>query len=434
MSSESDRRLTVRGTLGAILALVALLVAPARAEELDRIVAIVDDDVVTASELFERLGFIERQFEQGGMELPPRDIVMSQLLERLVLDSLQLQLGRRAGVRISDEELTQAVGAIAQQNGMDLAAFQGALARDGMTYRQFRDQIRREMVIARVQQNRVNDRIYISPQELDNFLASPVGRAATADDFRVGHILLSVAITASDAVIAEAEAEAERIVAELRDGADFAQMAVAHSSGQRALEGGDLGWRKAGQLPSLFADEVLEADVGEVLSPIRSNSGFHIVKLVDKRGAGNTVIQQTKARHILIQPSEILSDTEAEARIGDLRARIEEGADFAELARDFSDDPGSALSGGELGWVMPGQMVPAFEERMNITEVGEVSDPFKSRFGWHIVEVLERRDQDMSDEFRERQALRILRDRRFDEELQAWLREIRDEAFVEVKI
>ncbi len=437
MAIASDMQRRFRRTLragGFALLACAGIGVQAASQELDRVVAIVDDDIVTATELLERLSFIERQFEQGGRQLPPRDVLMSQLLERLILDSLQLQLAGRGGMRISDEELTQAVASIAQSNGLDLPTFQQALAQDGMSYRQFRDQIRREMIIARVQQNRVNDRIYISPQELENFLASPVGRAATADDFRVGHILLAIAADASSAAIAEAEAEASRITAELRDGADFAQMAVAHSAGQRALEGGDLGWRKAGQLPSLFADQVLEAGVGEIIEPIRSASGLHIVKLMDRRGAGSTVIQQTRVRHILVQPNEIRSEGESEALINDIRARLEAGASFEDLARDYSDDPGSALSGGDLGWTQAGQMVPAFEERMMITAVGETSDPFRSRFGFHILEVLERRDQDMSDEMRERQALRILRDRRFDEELQAWLREIRDEAFVEVKL
>lgn len=439
MQSVSDPQRAVRAPLLAVLLLsAAALFAPApgqaASQELDRIVAIVDDDVVTATELLERLSFIERQFQQGGMQLPPRDVLMSQLLERLILDSLQLQMAARGGLRVSDEELTQAVASIAQSNGMDLPTFQSALARDGMSYRQFRDQIRREMIIARIQQNRVNDRIYISPQELTNFLASPVGRAATADDFRVGHILLAVAADAQPAAVAEAEAEAARITAELRDGADFAQMAVAHSAGQRALEGGDLGWRKAGQLPSLFADVVLEAEVGEVVEPIRSSSGLHIVKLMDRRGAGSTVIPQTKVRHILIQPDEIRSEAECEALIVDIRNRLEEGEDFAELARQYSDDPGSGLQGGDLGWSNPGQMVPAFEERMAITDIGEISDPFRSRFGWHVLEVLDRREQDMSEEMRERQAMAILRDRRFDEELQAWLREIRDEAYVEMKL
>lgn len=435
MGISSDLRFfaPLRSALAALLLFVAGSAA-AEVRELDRVVAVVDDDVVMATELVDRLRFVEAQFEANGMELPPRDALMSQLLERLILDSLQMQMGARAGVRISDEELTAAVASIAEGNNMTLDTFQQALAQDGMTYREFREQIRREMIISRVQQNRVNDRIYISPQELRNFLDSPVGRSATADDFRVGHILLAVDDAAEPEAARAAATTAEEIVAELRDGADFAQMAVAHSADQRALEGGDLGWRKAGQLPSLFADAVLEASVGEVLDPIRSSSGLHIVKLLEKRGASNTMVQQTRARHILVQPSEIRSDAEAEAIINDIRARIENGVSFADLARDLSDDPGSALSGGDLGWVMPGQMVPAFEERMADARVGEVSDPFKSRFGWHILEVLERRDQDMSDEFRERQAMRILRDRRFDEELQAWLREIRDEAYVEVRI
>ncbi|MEE4383458.1 MAG: peptidylprolyl isomerase, partial [Pseudomonadales bacterium] len=418
---------------GAAVVLLAVAAYGARGElrELDRIVAIVDDDVIMASELLERMRFIQRQFEASGRSLPPDDVLMSQLLERLVLDSLQMQMGRRAGIRVSEEELTRAVVSIAQQNGLDLEAFQAALAQDGMSYRDFREQIRREMVIGRVQQNRVNDRIYISPQELQNFLDSPVGRAATADDYRVGHILLSVSGDASADAVEAAEREASEIVEELRAGADFAQLAVARSAGQRALDGGDLGWRKAGQLPSLFAEAVIGADVGEVLDPIRSSSGFHVVKLMDKRGAGDSTVLQTHARHILVQPSEIRSETEAEELIRALHARLEAGEDFAQLAREHSDDPGSALSGGDLGWAMPGQMVPAFDATMNATEEGELSEPFRSEFGWHVLEVLERREQDMSDEVRERQAMRILRDRRFDEELQAWLAEIREEAFVE---
>lgn len=435
MASSSDFRL--RRLLSGLLAPLLLgfaVAASAQVQELDRVVAIVDEDVITATQLVERIQFIERQFEANDMELPPRDTLMSQLLERLVLDSLQLQMGERAGIRISDEELTGAVQGIAQQNGMDMAAFRQALAQDGMTYREFRDQIRREMIIARVQQNRVNDRIYISPQDLQNFLDSPVGRAATADDYRVGHILLAIADDAEPGAMEEAEAQAKEIVSELRDGADFAQMAVTHSAGQRALEGGDLGWRKAGQLPSLFADAVLGKDAGAVLDPIRSSSGIHIIKVLDKRGASNTMVQQTRARHILIEPSEIRSEAEAKALADDIRARIANGESFADLAREYSDDPGSALSGGDLGWTMPGQMVPAFEEKMNASEIGEISDPFKSRFGWHILEVTDRREADMSEEYRERQAMRILRDRRFDEELQNWLREIRDEAYVEIRI
>ncbi len=431
MTSEALLR-KVAGLLA--LPLLWVAVSASAFQELDRVVAIVDDDVVLASELVERLSYIEQQFASNNMQLPPRDVLVSQVLERLILDSIQLQMGQRAGVRVSDEELTQAMMGIAQQSGMNLDQFQRALAADGMSFRDFREQIRREMIVGRVQQNRVSDRIYISPQELRNFLESPVGRAATSDDFRVGHILLAVSDEASPAAVRAAEEKAQEIVSELRDGADFAQMAVAHSADQRALQGGDLGWRKAGQLPSLFAEQVLAASKGEVLDPIRSASGFHIVKVTDKRGTGNTLVDQTRARHILIQPSEIRSESEAENLIRDLYERIQDGESFDQLARDHSDDPGSALSGGDLGWIMSGQMVPAFEETMRATSTGGLSEPFRSQFGWHILEVTDRRAQDMSTEFRERQALRILQERRFDEALEAWLQEIRDEAYVEVRI
>ncbi|MCC5874216.1 MAG: peptidylprolyl isomerase SurA [Gammaproteobacteria bacterium] len=435
MAFEALKRNVAR-TCARLLALPLLLtgLAASAFQELDRVVAVVDDDVVLASELVERLQYIEQQFRANNMQVPPRDVLASQVLERLILDSIQMQMGRRAGVRIGDEELTQAVARVAQQAGMNLNQFQQALAQDGMSYADFREQIRREMIVGRVQQNRVSDRIYISPQELQNFLASPVGRAATSDDFRVGHILLAVPDDATPAAVREAEASAREIVAELRDGADFAQMAVARSADQRALEGGDLGWRKAGQLPSLFAEQVLGASKGQVLEPIRSASGFHIVKVLDKRGASNTVVDQTRARHILIQPSEIRSEREAENLIRDLYGRIQDGAAFDQLARDFSDDPGSALAGGDLGWIMTGQMVPAFEEVMGNTPTGRFSEPFRSQFGWHVLEVTDRRAQDMSTEFRERQAMRILQERRFDEALEAWLQEIRDEAYVEIRI
>ncbi len=422
----------------AIAGLVAAALVPAAAGAelrlLDRIVAVVDDDVVLASELENRMRFIERQFESNDIELPPREVLTRQVLERLILDSIQLQMGRRAGIRISDEELTRAIAGIARSNNMGVEQFRRALAADGLRYVEFREQIRREMIIARVQQNRVNDRIYITPQEVENFMDSPVGEAATADEFRVGHILLAVTDDASEEAVAAARREAERLHERLEDGADFAQLAVAHSDGQRALEGGDLGWRKPGQLPSLLADPVMEAEEGEVLEPIRSASGFHLVKVLDKRGAGTGVVRQTHVRHILVQPSEIRSEEEARRLIHEVHRRLEQGASFEQLARDHSDDPGSALSGGDLGWVSPEQMVPAFAERMREAEAGEVVGPFESEFGWHVLEVLGRRQQDMSKQFRERQAMELLRKRRFDEELQAWLAEIRDEAYVEIKI
>ncbi len=433
MTSDAMARLR---TAASALVLTGLLVLSqlVAAQQLDRIIAIVDEDVVLASELIERVQYVEMQFQSNNMQVPPREVLMSQVLERLIVDSIQIQMGQRAGVRISDQELTQAVSNIAQQSGMNLEQFQAALAQDGMTYQDFREQIRREMIVARVQQNRVMDRIQVSPQELQNFMDSPVGQAATSDEYRVGHILLSVPDDATQQAVLQAEQEAEQIVAELREGADFAQMAVARSAGQRALEGGDLGWRQAGQIPSLFAEAVLGSEPGEVLEPVRSASGFHIVKVLDRRGASGTVVDQTRARHILVQPSEIRSEAEAENLIRELHERLQAGESFTQLAQDYSDDPGSALGGGDLGWVMQGQMVPAFEDTMNDTSTGDVSEPFRSQFGWHVLQVTDRRSQDMSSEFRERQALRILQERRYDEALEAWLQEIRDEAYVEVRI
>lgn len=434
MISDALKHMRALSAGAALVALLGLASQAMGAQELDRIIAIVDEDVVLASELIERVQYVEMQFQSNDMQVPPRDVLMSQVLERLIVDSIQMQMGRRAGVRISDQELTQAVSNIAQQSGMGLEQFQQALAADGMTYAEFRDQIRREMIVARVQQNRVMDRIHVSPQELQNFMDSPVGQAATSDEYRVGHILLAIPDDASQQAVLQAEQEANQIVEELRDGADFAQMAAARSAGQRALQGGDLGWRQAGQIPSLFAEAVLNSSRGDVLEPVRSASGFHVVKVLDTRGASGTVVDQVRARHILVQPSEIRSEAEAENLVHDLHARLQDGESFSQLAQDYSDDPGSALGGGDLGWVTQGQMVPAFENTMNETRTGEMSEPFRSQFGWHVLQVTDRRSQDMSSEFRERQALRILQERRYDEALEAWLQEIRDEAYVEVRI
>jgi peptidyl-prolyl cis-trans isomerase SurA len=429
---------TLLRRLGAAVVLPLLLLAGAGASaaprELDRVVAIVDDGVVLASELVERMQLIEQQIEASGRPAPPRDALASQVLERLILESLQLQMGDRAGVRLSDEEITSAIERLAAQNGMPLPQFIQAVQQDGLSYREFREQIRREMVIARVQQNQVNGRIRITPREVEGFLESPLGRASTADEYRVAHILLTVADDADPRVRDEALAQARDLIEQARAGADFAALAIEHSSASTALEGGDLGWRSAGQLPTLFAEPVLDADAGEVLDPIETESAIHVVKLVDKRGLGTETVDQTHVRHILVRPNEIRSDQEARELIQQIADRLEAGEDFGALAREYSDDPGSALRGGDLDWVEARQLDPAFASVMEASPVGEVSEPFPSSFGYHILEVLERREQDVGQEARERQAFMILRQRRFDEELQAWLQELREDAFVEIKI
>jgi len=418
--------------------LAVLLAAAASAQavpkDLDYIVAIVDDDVVLATELVNRLSSVRKQMAAANMPIPPDDVLFNQMLERLIMEDIQLQMGQRAGVRIDDETLTNALESIAKQNKMSLDEFTAALARDGIGYAEFRDEVRRELIIQRVQRGRVNQRIYISDEEIDAFLASPLGKRTLSDEYRVGHILLTVSDEAPPAVVAQAEKEANSIYEQLKAGADFRQMAIAHSSDSRALEGGDLGWRKAGELPSLFAEQVFALQKGETAPPIRSSSGFHIVQLLDKRGAGNEVVEQSLVRHILVKPSEIRSEAETEALIRQIHDRIVAGEDFAALARLYSEDPGSALAGGDLGWAEPEKFAQEFADVLRETPTGKLSEPFRTKFGWHVLQVMDRREHNMSEDARRNLAIRTLHNRRYEEELQQWLKEIRDEAYVEIRV
>ncbi len=418
-----------------VCALMLAMAGTARAyTELDYVIAVVDDDVVLATELVSRLQSVRKQMIAAKVDPPPNDVLFSQLLERLIMENIQLQMGERAGVRIDDETLTKALEGIAAQNNLSLVDFTQALARDGIEYREFREDVRREMIIARVQRSRVNSRVYISDEEINAFLASPLGRQTLSDEYRVGHILLAVADDATAEAVAAAQAKADELYEALKGGADFRALAIANSADSRALEGGDLGWRKAGELPTLFADQVFELDAGETAAPIRSGSGFHIVQLMEKRGAGEAVVEQTLVSHILVKPSEIRSEEETEILIRDLYRRIKDGESLADLARIHSEDPGSALAGGDLGWSEPEKFVPEFAEKLKDTADGQISEPFRSNFGWHILEVKGRRQQDMSEEARRNLAIRVLHSRRFEEELQEWLREIRDEAFVDIRL
>lgn len=423
-------RFSVPGLLAGVL-----LTAQANAlTQLDYIVAVVDDDVVLASELISRIATVREQIVAQNARLPPEQVLYSQMLERLIMESLQIQMGARAGVRIDDATLTQSLAAIAQQNGMTLEQFQDVLAADGINYREFRDDVRREMTIQRVQRARVNNRVHITEEEIQAFLDSPVGRDVLSDEFRVGHILLLVSDNVAPADVAAAEAEAEEIRRELVAGADFRQMAITRSAGSRALEGGDLGWRKAGALPSLFADVVIELEPGETPPPMRSGRGFHIIQLLERRGVSNLMVQQGRVRHILVVPSEIRTRAETRDLIFEIRDRLIAGEAFEDLAREYSDDPSSALAGGDLGWSASNSFVPEFGTAMDNAEVGVVTEPFRSKDGWHILEVQERRDHDMSEEAMRNMAVRVLHTRRFEEELEIWLGEIRDEAYVEIRL
>lgn len=423
-------------TLGALLLGSALLATSVSAQvrPLDRIVAIVDNDVVMQSQLDQRLREVQQTIEKRGAEMPPLDVMQQQVLERLITENLQLQIGERSGIRIADEELNQALATIAQRNNMTLEQFRDALERDGLSLETAREQIRREMVINRVRQRRIAERIQVSNQEVENFLASDLGKLQLAEEYRLANILIPTPESSDSAAIQAAEKVAADTYQQLQQGADFARLAVSRSASENALEGGDMGWRKAAQLPPPFDTQVRELSVGEVTQPVRTPPGFIILKLLDKRGGDTQVRDEVHVRHILIKPSQIRSEAESRRLIERLRSRIEAGEDFAELARNFSEDPGSALNGGDLNWIDPSSLVPEFREVMLNSATGELSQPFQSPFGWHILEVLGRRATDASAEFREQQAINLLRNRKYDEELQAWLRQIRDEAYVEVKL
>ena len=420
----------------AVVVAVCLAAGPVRAayQELDGIVAVVNDDVVLASELLSRLDTVQKQIAEANVQAPPTDVLISQIMERLILESLQLQEAEQRGVQVDDETLTQAVMSFAEQNGLTLDQFREALARDGIGYPEFREQIRREMIMNRLQRNLVSRRIAISDKDIDDLLNSPYYQQLLSDEYRVGHILLTIDEDATEAAVQSAREEARDILAQLREGAGFREMAIAHSSASTALEGGDLGWRRAGELPSLFAEQVLELEPGETAEPIETPGAIHIVQLLDVRGASTQSEQQTHARHVLVQPSAIRTEAETEALIRDLHRQLEEGADFAEVAEEHSEDPGSALNGGDLGWTSGDEFVPEFREALAATSAGELSEPFRTQYGWHVLEVLDRREQDMSEEARRRMALQILHQRRFDEELQEWQKELRDEAYVDIRL
>jgi len=413
---------------------VAALVAGAAPETIDRIAAIVDDQIVLASELAESFHTVMARLEDQGRGDVPAELVWNQVMEDLIQERVQLQEASRRSIEVDDETLTAAVGDFADQNNMTVEQFTRELERVGESYAVFRERIRRQILIERVQRNVVNRRVYISDQDINDLLASPFFQEMVSDEYRLGHILLQLEPGATPEDVREVRAAAEALVEELRGGADFAALAVKHSAAASATRGGDLDWRKSGRIPSLFVDVAVALGIGEVADPIQAASGFHIVKLIDKRGASQERAEQTRVRHILLTPTAIRSDEQTRAAIEGLRARIIAGEDFAEVAKEFSEDPGSGLAGGDLDWTTGEEFDPLFLAAMNATAVGELSEPFRTDFGWHILEVQGRRQQDVSEDALRDAAFRILYQRRFEERLQEWLAEIRDEAFVEQRI
>ena len=400
----------------------------------DRIVAVVNKEVITYSELHEAVGMAERQLRRQGTPAPERPVLERQMLERLILDKAQLQLARETGIRIDELQLDRAVERIAQSNNMTLADFRQALESDGVSFDAWRNDVRQQMIMVRLREREVENRVQVSDTEVDLFLDQVKARPEGAE-YNLAHILVRVPEGASPERIQQARARAEQALAEAKGGSPFARVAASFSDAPDALQGGALGWRSHDRLPELFAEALAKMQPGEVSAPLRSPAGFHLLQLIDRRGAGvEAPVRQTRLRHILLRTSEAVSESEARRRLLDLRERIVSGgADFAELARVHSDD-GTAARGGELDWVYPGDTVPEFERAFEELKIGEVSQPVRTPFGYHLIQVLERRSSDMSPERRRLQARQALRERKSDEAYQEWLRQLRDQTYVELRL
>ena len=424
--------------LSSDLALFSLLLinlfVPAKAETeiLDYIVAVVNEDVIVNSALQQELRIELERWEQKSGNMPPRESLEKRVLQRMILDKLQLQVATRNGIQIEDSQLNERLRKIATQNKTDLPNFRQKLEKQGFSYKHWREQIRQRLITERLQQRQVMNRINITEREIDNFLANQAQQGMISQEYHLLHILIATPEAPSAEEIELKQRKAEKIVAQLKQGADFQATAVAVSDSRQALDGGDLGWLKAGELPSLFEGLVNKMTINTIEGPLRDSSGFHMIKLVAKRG-GQATINQTKVRHILMKTNELMSDSEVEFRLKEIKTRLELGDDFAKLAQSYSEDPGSANKGGSLDWVNSGDLVPEFEAEMKKLAAHEISEPFKSRFGWHIIQVLERREQSNTEKALRYQAAKQIHQRKAYEELETWLRELRDEAYIEYR-
>ncbi len=431
-----------RPILAALLALCASSALHAQTRELssggellDRVAAIVNDGVVLKSELDEQMQLISSRLRQQGLDLPPENVLRQQVLERLVTQEVQMQRASRAGLKVTDEMVNGALQDVARRNGIPLAQLPQALASQGIDYAGYRDNLRKEITLSMLRQRDVVARINISPRELDQYLERQKNAPSEATSYNLSHILITVPQAATPEQIAAAEERAEDVHRRAVAGEDFAKLAVAYSNSQTALEGGALGWRKGTELPTVLADAVVKLKAGEVSDIIRTPSGYHLVRVNEVRSDdGPSIVQQVHARHILIKTNELQDDATVEQRLTAVRQRIEKGEDFAGLASTLSEDPGSAAEGGDLGWTNPGTFVPEFEAQLASLKEGEISQPFHTQFGWHIVQLLGRREIDNSEEMKRQRAFVALRESKAEEETELWLRRLRDEAFVEYKM
>jgi peptidyl-prolyl cis-trans isomerase SurA len=402
---------------------------------IDRVAAVVNDGIVLVSDLDQQQQLISDRLQQAGQQLPPNKILRQQVLERLVMQEIQMQRAERLGIKISDEAVNQALTEVAARNGIQFSDLPAALEAQGVDYRKYREEVRREMTLNGLRQRDVYSRIYVSPREVEQCFAKR--KASPGDDveYDLQHILVSVPTSATPEQAEERVARAQGVYERARSGEDFAQLAISYSDAGTALEGGALGWRKGSQLPSFAADAIPRLKAGEVTEPIRTPSGLHIFRLVDSRGAtGSTLISQVHARHILLETNAIEDDDTVRQKLTQFRDRILKGESFEAIASVNSADPGSAAQGGDLGWVGPGTFVPAFEQQLDMLAENEISQPFKTQFGWHIVQLLGRRTYDATDDVIRNRCVAQLRESKADEETEIWMRRLRDEAFVEYRL
>ena len=416
------------------LFLLIFLVSPmtnAAIELLDKVAVVVEDGIILESEVNKRIEQIVESLKQSETPLPPQEVLFEQIIERMIIEEIQLQKAQRAGVRISDQELNESMAQIAQGNGLSLQDFRSFLEEQGESYEFVREQVRKEMILSRIQRGLVQSKVYISEQELDNFIKSQEGQVNLSAEFLIKQILIPINRDQDEeTALSIIDSVKEKLSAKM----DFGDLAKEYSSGEEANNEGSLGWRKINEIPTLFANEISSLRKGEIAGPFRSGAGLHLIRLKDKKGRDIKIEKQTLARHILIQTSEIRSEKQAKDLIEDLYNRSQDEDKFSDLARLYSDDPGSKMEGGELSWTGPGRFDPKFEEVMDSLEINQVSKPFKSNFGWHIVEVLDRREEDISLNIQKNRAYQILFDRKYEEQLEKTLSEMRAESYVNIKI
>ena len=401
---------------------------------LDRIVAVINEDVIMKSELENKVYAINEKMKEQGANTPPESILKRQVLNNLIQNRIQLQLAAMIGIKVNDENLNRTISNIAAESQVTLEQFREILEKDGYNYEQFREDIRNEMTLTQLRKRQVTNRIIVSEKEIDNFLTNDNSQSIFQTEMRLSHILFSLSETATEDEITQTEQMASKVRNELLTGADFAKIASTVSDGGNAKAGGDLGWRRIDNIPTLFTDYIPDMKVGDISELIRSPSGFHIIKISDLKDMEENIVEQTHARHILVKINELRTDKQANEKLIQLKLRIDNGDDFGLLAKGNSDDAISAIDNGDLGWSIPGELVPEFQRVLEELEINEISEPFKSRFGWHIVQVLGRRNHDNTENIKRARARKVIGDRKLNEALQNWNRELLDEAYIEYRL